>query len=327
MMKTITAAAVFAAAAIAPLATAGAQTVLRLACPSAPTNPTCQTASRFAEDANSLSNGALDVQVFPSGQLGKGKEAIQQTQAGIIDLVVEDISNYGNFVKDYNIVSWGFAFRDEDHFEAFLDSDLQAAMAEDLRKKFGLRLLSVKWAKLPRVVVSTKPVFTPDDVAGLKFRVPGIPSYIKTWETVGANPASVPWGESFQALKTGVVDAMESPFDSVVSQKFHLAAPYVTRTDHVFASITLAMNEAKFQGLTDEQKAALEEAAAKAADFSRGLADESAESVVQTILGDGGSVIMINVKPFQDKLQEAVAEQEDEGLWSKGLMEKVQAIQ
>ncbi|MEO4044183.1 TRAP transporter substrate-binding protein [Hoeflea sp. CAU 1731] len=327
MMKTMTAAAVFAAAAIAPLATASAQTVLRLACPSAPTNPTCQTASRFAEDANSLSNGALDVQVFPSGQLGKGKEAIQQTQAGIIDLVVEDISNYGNFVKDYNIVSWGFAFRDEDHFEAFLDSELQTDMAEDLRKKFGLRLLSVKWAKLPRVVVSTKPVFTPDDVVGLKFRVPGIPSYIKTWETVGANPASVPWGESFQALKTGVVDAMESPFDSVVSQKFHLAAPYVTRTDHVFASITLAMNEAKFQGLTDEQKAALEEAAAKAADFSRGLADESAESVVQSILGDGGSVIMINVKPFQDKLQEAVAEQEDEGLWSKGLMEKVQAIQ
>ena len=327
MMKRMITGAAFAAVTMAIAGTASAQTVLRVACPSAPTNPTCETASHFAEQANSLSNRTLDVQVFPSGQLGKGKEAIQQTQAGIIDLVVEDISNYGNFVKDYNIVSWGFAFRDEDHFEAFLDSDLQAAMAEQLREKFGLRLLSVKWAKLPRVVVSTKPVFTPDDVVGLKFRVPGIPSYIKTWETVGANPASVPWGESFQALKTGVVDAMESPFDSVVSQKFHLAAPYVTRTDHVFASITLAINEAKFQGLTDEQKAALEEAAAKAADYSRQLADASADSVVQTILGDGGSVIMVNVKPFQDKLQGAVAEQEDEGLWSKGLMEKVQAIQ
>ena len=311
----------------ATASTASAATTLRLACPSAPTNPTCLAATRFAEQAAELSNGSLEIKVFPSGQLAKGKAAIQQTSAGIIDLVVEDISNYGNFNADYNVVSWGFTFRDAGHFDRFLKSPVHQRMADALRDQHGLRLLAANWRKLPRVVVSTKPVFTPADVKGLKFRVPGIPSYIKTWETVGANPASVPWGESFQALKTGVVDAMESPFDSVVSQKFHLAAPYVTQTNHVYAAISLAINETKYQVLTEDEQAALAEAASRATDYSVELAEASAAQVAAKITGDGGFVIAINPAPFQHLLAEAAEQQETDGLWSKGLMAEIQAIE
>lgn len=306
--------------------TAGAQTTLRLACPSAATNPTCLSAEKFAEEAGTLSGGSLKVQVFPAGQLGRGAEAIQQTQAGIIDLVVEDITNYGNFVNDYNIISWGFTFRDPAHFQAFLASDTEDRMETALREGFNLRFLSTEWAKLPRVVVSTKPVFTPDDLKGLKFRVPGIPAYIKTWETLGANPTSVPWGEAFQALKTGVTDAMESPLDSIVSQKFHLAAPYVTLTNHVYPSITLAINETRFQGLSAEQQDALIKAAAMAADYSAELATEAANGAAKQITDDGGYVISVNSAPFQSMLAAKAKEQEAEGLWSVGLMDEIQAI-
>ncbi|RYH11348.1 TRAP transporter substrate-binding protein [Tropicimonas sp. IMCC6043] len=306
---------------------AEAATTLRLACPSAATNPTCMAAEEFAAKANELSGGSLDVQVFPAGQLGRGAEAIQQMQAGIIDLVVEDITNYGNFVTDYNVISWGFTFRDEAHFKAFLTSDVEARMADQLREQFNLRFLSVEWAKLPRVVVSTKPVFTPDDLKGLKFRVPGIPSYIKTWEALGANPTSVPWGEAFQALKTGVTDAMESPLDSIVAQKFHLAAPYVTLTNHVFPSITLAINETRFQGLTAEEQAALTGAAELAAEYSEVLAAEVAETAAKQITDDGGFVIMVNSEPFQAKLADQTAVQEQEGLWAAGLMDEIRAME
>ena len=68
-----------------------AQTTLRLACPSAPTNPTCMTAQYFADETERLTDGSVIVDVFPSAQLGRGAEAINQTSAGIIDLVVEDI--------------------------------------------------------------------------------------------------------------------------------------------------------------------------------------------------------------------------------------------
>lgn len=304
-----------------------AQTSLRLACPSAPTNPTCLTAQHFADEVERLTDGSVVVDVFPSAQLGRGAEAINQTSAGIIDLVVEDISNYSNFVDDYNVVSWGFAFRDADHFNSFLQSDIHAGMMDELEAEFGITLLANDWRKLPRVVVSTSPVFTPEDVEGLVFRVPGIPSYIATWTAIGANPSQVPWGEAFQALRTGVVDAMEAPLDSVASQNFHQAAPYVTLTNHVFSAIALGMNAERLSGLNDAEQAALHEAARSATNYSIELVEQSRESVVGQIVGDGAAVIIVNSAPFQERVADAAAEQEAAGLWRDGLLMEIQAIE
>jgi len=312
---------------LVPVVQASAQTELRLACPSAPTNPTCLAAQRFADETERLTDGSVTVAVFPSAQLGRGAEAINQTSAGIIDLVVEDITNYSNFVDDYNVVSWGFAFRDADHFNAFLESDLHQQMMDELEAEYGVPLLATNWRKLPRVVVSTRPVFTPADVEGLVFRVPGIPSYIATWEAIGANPSQVPWGESFQALRTGVVDAMEAPLDSVASQNFHQAAPYVTLTNHVFSAITLGMNTARLEGLSEAEQAALREAAALATDYSIELLEESRATVESQIVGDGAAVIMVDSAPFQERVAEAAARQEAEGLWREGLLDEIQAIE
>ena len=303
-----------------------AQTKLRLSCPSAANNPTCQPASVFAEEVKRLTNGSVVVQVFPSGQLGKGREAIQQMQGGIIDLVVESLENYTTYVNDVNVLPWGFTFRNAEHFDAFLNSSVADGMFEEMDKKHGMVFLARNWRKLPRVVVSTKPVFTPGDLDGLKFRVPSIPTYIKTWQTLGANPTQVPWADAFQALKTGVVDAMEAPFDSVLAQKFHLAAPYVTKTNHVFTAITLAVNGKRFQGLSTAEREALRKAADKASNYSREIIRDSDAKVTKKMLEDGAIIIQLDTSPFQKKLHAATGDLEAEGLWSAGLFEKIQKM-
>ena len=118
MNKKLTLVAIATSAALFAAGSAQAKT-FRLACPSAETSTTCKTASRFAELVGKNAED-LEIQVFPGGQIGSGESAIQQMRAGVIDLVVEDISNYGNFLTDYNVVSWGFTFRDEQHFQDFL---------------------------------------------------------------------------------------------------------------------------------------------------------------------------------------------------------------
>jgi len=306
--------------------TAAAETKLRLACPSAANSTTCLPAARFAEEVNKLTNGSVVVQVFSGGQLGTGSKAVQQMQAGVIDLVTEDLSWYTPFVKDFNIFAWGFAFRDADHFNAFLGSSVADAMFEEMDKKHGIVFLARNWRKLPRVVVSSKPVFTPDDLRGMKFRVPNIPAYIRTWQTLGTNPAQVPWADAFQALKTGVVDAMESPLDSVLSQKFHVAAPYVTMTSHLFIAISLTANGQKFQGLSADEQAALRKAADIATQYSIELYKESSEETTRKMLDDGAYLISLKPTKFQEKLRAAAAEQEAAGLWSKGLFETVEKM-
>lgn len=324
-MKTaLTAALALTAFTLAP----GAQaSTYRLACPSAETSTTCLAATHFADEVREKSGGDIDIQVFPGGQLGSGEKAIQQMRAGVLDLVVESLSNYGNFVNDYNVVSWGFTFRDNDHYQHFLASDIEAGLEDQLMDETGIKMLAANWAKLPRVVVSTRPVETPADLAGLKFRVPGIPSYIKTWQTLGANPTQVPWSDSFQALKTGITDAMEAPYDSVLSQKFHLAAPYVTLTNHVYDSVTVAMNGKRWSKLTDDQQAIVLEAAANAATYSADLVDKAAQSIRAQLEADGATVIEVDRAPFAEKLDAAARDQEADGLWSKGLYDAIQDIE
>jgi tripartite ATP-independent transporter DctP family solute receptor len=313
------------AAALALLAAgdSAAATKLRLSCPSAANNPTCMPAEVFAKEVEKASNGSLSVQIFPSGQLGKGKEAIQQMQAGIIDVVVESIENYTAYVNDLNVLTWGFAFRDADHFNRFLHSPAVDAMFDEMDQKHGMVFIARNWRKLPRVVVSTKPVFSTDNLAGVKFRVPPIPSYIRTWQTLGANPTQVPWPDSFQGLKTGVVDAMETPFDSIPAQKFHLAAPYVTMTNNVYTAVTLAVNAKRFKSLSKDEQAVMRKAADKASDYSVEVNRNSFDEIAKSILADGGAIIMINPAGFQKKLRAAADEQEASGLWSKGLIEKI----
>ncbi|MCO6383311.1 TRAP transporter substrate-binding protein [Oceanicola sp. 502str15] len=320
--------------AIAPLALAAATlagaaeaATYRLACPSAETSATCLTATKFAEEVAEKSGGDIEIQVFPGGQLGSGEKAIQQMRAGVLDMVVESLSNYGNFEKDFNVVSWGFTFRDGDHFQAFLDSDMASAMEDKLMENAGIKMIGDDWAKLPRVVVSTKPVNTPEDLTGLKFRVPGIPSYIKTWATLGTNPTQVPWADSFQALKTGMTDAMESPYDSVLSQKFHLAAPYVTRTNHVYDSITVAMNGMRWNQLDEGQQQILLDAAAVAADYSKEVIEEAATTIAEQLEADGATIIEVDRAAFADKLTAAAHEQEAEGLWGEGLYDAIREIE
>lgn len=306
--------------------TATAETKLRLACPSAANSTTCLPAARFAEEVKKLTNGSVVVQVFPGGQLGTGAKAVQQMQAGVIDMVTEDLIWYTPFVKDFNVLAWGFAFRDADHFNTFLTSPAVDAMVDEMDKKHGIVFLARNWRKLPRVVASTKPVFTPDDLKGMKFRVPGIPAYIKTWQTLGANPAQVAWADAFQALKTGVVDAMEAPFDSVLSQKFHVAGPYVTMTNHLFIGIALTVNGKRFYGLSADEQAALRKAAGIATEYSIELNRDSADDTAKKVLNDGAYIITLKPTEFQKKLRAAAAEQEAAGLWSKGLYEMIEKM-
>ncbi len=305
---------------------ASAATTLGLACPSAPTTPTGKAAYHFAERVKERSKGSLLIKVFPSGQLGTGDKAILAMQTGSIDIVEEDLVRYAKLVKEYGALGWGFFFRDREHLKKFLASSLNAELKSNLADKAGIVIIADNWRKLPREVVSRKPVFRPEDLAGMKFRVPGIMTYIRTWKALGAAPTKVPWGEAFMALKQGTVDAMESPFETIVGQKFHLAAPYVTMTDHILSVMSLAMNKKKYDSLSAEQREVLAAAAEDTAAFMEELVGAAYKKSFDQILKDGGSVIFVDTEPFQKKLLPEIPKLEEEGLWGKGFYEKVQAL-
>jgi TRAP-type transport system periplasmic protein len=232
---------------------------------------------------------------------------------------------YANWVKDFAILAWGFTFRDPDHMQRFIDSDIYAAMAEKLRAEQGIRILAAAPTQ-PRILFAKKPIKSLQDLSGVKMRVPEIKTYLTLWETLGTRPSRLAWGEVYLGLKTGVVEAAEGPISSAYSAKFHEAAKYVIRTDHLMSSAHITINDKAFQRLPADLQKLLIDAAKEATRWTRQLAQRETEDAVKKMGGEGATVMPIDRAPINAKAREAVAVMEKDGAWSAGLWEKLQKM-
>jgi TRAP-type transport system periplasmic protein len=284
-----------------------------------------QQNKQFTKIVNEKAGGKLRVNFIAGEQLGSDMQVIEQMMQGSVQIYGDVLDWYANWVKDFAILAWGFTFRDPDHMQRFIDSDLYAAMAEKLRAEQGIRILAAAPTQ-PRILFAKKPINTLQDLSGVKMRVPEIKTYLTLWETLGTRPSRLAWGEVYLGLKTGVVEAAEGPISSAYSAKFHEAAKYVVRTDHLMSSAHVTINDKAFQRLPADQQKILIDAAKEATQWTRQLAQKETEDTVKKMGAEGATVMPINRGPINDKAREAVAVMEKDGAWSAGLWEKLQKM-
>jgi tripartite ATP-independent transporter DctP family solute receptor len=279
----------------------------------------------FTELVNERSGGALTVNFIEGEQLGSDVQVIEQTMAGAVQFYGDDLSWYANWVKDYAILGWGFTFHSPDHMQRFFDSDAYKAMSDRLIKDQGVRIL----AQAPiqsRMTFSNKAISSAADFDGLKMRVPEIKTYLELWETLGARPTRLAWGEVFLGLKTGVVEAAEGPVSAAYAAKFHEAAPFVVRTDHILTATHILVGEAFYQSLSPELQQVVTDAAKQATQWAREQAQKETEDMISKMAAEGAQVSEIELGPVREKAVAAVTRMEDTGAWSKGLWQSVQDL-
>lgn len=330
MLGTKRLAAVAAALAMLPMLQATPATAatkeLRLGGVHSPTSFETKGLIRFAELVAAKSGGALKVNVFPAGQLGDAVSMIENVMMGATDMFANVADWNQNVVKDYGIMAMPFAFRDQAHMQKFLASDIYAAMKKEMVEKKKLRVLADNWYRVPRVLVTKFPVTSIKDLEGRKFRLANIKAYVETWKALGMKPTILPWAESYLALKTGIVDGMDSPFSSVYPEKFYQAAPYVTMTNHSIAPFNILISEVVFQKLTADQQKWLVEAGKEAGDFYTKSIQADVKTLADKMVAEGAKINEINVKPFVDKARPVAAQLEKDGDWAVGLFDKVSKL-
>ncbi|WP_366554549.1 TRAP transporter substrate-binding protein [Aquibaculum sediminis] len=277
---------------------------------------------KFTELVNERAKGQLKVNFIQGEQLGNDIDVIQQMMQGSVDVYGDVLDWYGNWVQDFNILNWGFTFRDNDHMQAFLESDLYGELTDELRQEHGLRILAAAPTQ-PRVLFATKRIESPEDLQDLKMRVPEIRAYLLLWETLGTRPSRVAWSEIFLGLSTGTIEGAEGPVSAAYAQKMHEPAPYVIRTDHLVATHHITMSEESFQSLAPEMQEIVQEAAEEAVRWVRAQADEETEEIVQQMADEGATVVEVDREPFAERALSGVEEMEEAGTWSKGLWERV----
>ena len=230
-----------------------------------PENPYAKGAEKFAQLVKEKTGGKVEVQVFPSSQLGNQRDLVEGTQFGTIDFTMTSTAVLGNFLPQAAVFDLPFIFRDVQHAYKALDT-VGMEIAEKLQ---GMKLLAYYENGVRHMTNSKRPIRKPEDMKGLKIRVMEQPIYIEMIKALGGNPTPMAFGELFTALQQGVVDGQENPVGTIYDLKLYETQKYMSILNYTYSSMVHVVNKKSWDKLTPDQQKILAEESASAAKFAR----------------------------------------------------------
>ncbi|MDF2996834.1 MAG: transporter solute receptor, DctP family protein [Xanthobacteraceae bacterium] len=260
-MKAVSIRGLVVAAALALSAPAGAET-LTLSTPDADTSEITLAAKHFAELVKQKTNGELEIKVFPNGTLygGDPSAGVKQLAGGSLDMLLNATSLYATFNPKFTAIAVPYLFDNVDQLRAYLDSDLGEELRSDL-SKIGITGIDLWSRPLRQITNSKRPITQPEDLKGLKLRVPNNPLWVKFFGAMGAAPTPMAFAEVYNALQLGVVDGQENPVNVPVSARLYEVQKYLTISNHIADAWVLGMNPRRYKALPEAHRSALEQAA------------------------------------------------------------------
>jgi TRAP-type C4-dicarboxylate transport system substrate-binding protein len=291
-----------------------------------------QGASLFGKLVEQKTKGEVKVNVGYSSAFGGLANLLQSIEMGSVDLMVSSIDQWEFLDPALRILRFNYVFRDYDHYTKYLNSPIADESNKKLLERNHRILLPQKntfWLRGPyRVLVSKKPVFTAEDVKGLRLRLYESETAKKVWgQALGATIAVIPWAETYLALRQGMVEAVTSPIDALLDAKFTETCKYVTNVNEFFQTNTIAINEKRWKSFSPALQKAINEAAAETAAKMSELTTAQVDKDIQTMMDShGASFIRVSLRSFVEKVRPLIDEMENQNVWPKGLFNRIQEI-
>ena len=259
----------------------------------ATTHPYQYGSERFAELVSEKTGGRIAVEVYPASQIASGAKSIEFVQMGTLDIALESTMSAENFVPEIGVLNLPFLFENADQAFTVLDGDVGDELRAAAEAK-GFKILCWMYNGFRDISNSVKPITGPEDLKGLKIRVPESQVFLKTFETLGAVPTPMAVSEVFTAMQLKTVDGQENPSAIFVNNKYNEVNDYYSVTHHIFTAEPLIMSLDKFNSFSGDDQKALLEAAQEAAEYQRKLAIDSADQELQQIKDAGVNVNVVD---------------------------------
>jgi TRAP-type transport system periplasmic protein len=242
-----------------------AKTTFSLSTPDPDDSEITLAAKKFAELVAAKTGGEVEIKVFPNGQLyaGDPSAAVRQLAGGSLDMLLLSTSLYANFNPKFTAVSVPYLFDDTAQLRAYLAGAPGQELLGDLNG-IGIKGLMLWQRPFRQMTNSRRAITQPQDLAGMKFRVPNNPLWMEFFAKLGAVPTPMAFGEVYNALQLKVVDGQENPINIPVTAKFYEVQKFATMSNHMADGWVLAINPAKFNALPAAQQQALQSAATEA---------------------------------------------------------------
>jgi tripartite ATP-independent transporter DctP family solute receptor len=278
-----------------------------------------------AAEIEKKTTGKYHIEVYPASSLGKEADIVQALSLGTVDMVYAGAAFIANTYGPLGIAEAPFVFRGFDHWKNFAKSDLFSDFAAGYHDASqGNQIASVTYYGA-RCVTSNKPINSPDDMKGLKIRVPNAPLYLLFTEAVGANAAPIAFAEVYLALQQGVVDAQENPLPTIKAKKFYEVQKYINMTQHIINNLVTIIGAPTWKKLSADEKKIFTETLLEAAAQNSAEVRQQEDDLKPWFEEKGNVINNVDRQPFMDAVKPYI--NGPRATWSKEDYDRLQAIE
>jgi tripartite ATP-independent transporter DctP family solute receptor len=287
-MKVLLKTAVICGAVAVALSSAQAQDVtFRMGLGSSKPHPFNTAGELFAAKVDELSNGSMEIEIFPDRQLGDVKELTEGVRFGTVDMTISSSAAMADHIPGINALQLPFLVNGYGEFADLVVTPEGQALYKGLDKS-GAVALTIYEGGQRHFLTIDKPVASMDDFKGLKTRVAPVKLHLDIFKALGTNPTPMAYGEVYTGLETHALDAVETNISSIAAEKYSEVAKNVLLTGHYFWPGLLMVNKAKFDSLTPEQQDILRQAALQTVKPQIQALDDYDRDLMGTLEKDAG---------------------------------------
>lgn len=288
-------------------------------------HPQVQMIDRIAAAAKEKSGGRIDIQSFPNGQLGSGKDMMDSVVSGALHFTTDGAAALGALLPQLSVIEAPYLWRDAAHMAKVAGAPVFASMNDDLVSKRGLRMLAVTYYGKRHLTTGSKEVRTVADMAGFKLRVPPVDTFRAMAEAWGAQATPINFNELYLALSQGAVDGQENPLPTIASAKLPEVQKYLVLTGHIITPRLVIANEAALKAIDAADRAILDEAIAEAVVWQDNELASQEGALIDTFKSQGMTVIEPDLESFREPVLAKVPPLFEEK-WGKGTWDALAAL-
>ena len=296
---------------------------------SVPNDAHTQAMMEFEKVVEDVSGGEIQVEVAHSGELFTQEEAQAAVRRGTVDIVYTGPNWLAQYVPYMSMFAAPYIFDSCEHMSQRFNGPIGQEIADDIADQIGVRILGAYYLGTRQLNLRDigRRVTTPEDMEGVKLRMPNTPTWQFMGKALGANPTPLSFTEVYLALKTGTIDGQDNPLPTDKNAKFYEVTKYIILTDHFINPIMPTINEEKWQSLTDEQKRWVMQGIEAGQELCDTQNLEQEEELVDFFKNEGMTIIEPDKEAFKAYALDMVMNNEEmTGNWDMELFEEVQAL-
>lgn len=275
--------------------------VIRLGTATEPDGSYVMGAKEFEKKVEEYTNGKVDVQIFPSSQLGNERDLIEGVSLGTLEMTVSSTGPLPNFSKDFQVFDLPYIVKDRESAYKVMDGEVGQKILGTL-EPIGIKALGFWENGFRNLSNGKKEIVHPQDVAGLKIRTMENPVHIASFKQLGAIPTPMAWGEVFTALQQGTIDGQENPLIIFSTNKLNEAQKYLSLTGHFYSPAVMMINKAAFESYPQDVQEAIVKAEQEARAWERDFSKKSDEELVDKIKATGVTITEVDKAEWQEYL-------------------------